>query len=72
MGGILGNLGPILQQIATAISGTGAIPVAIATIALAVAFLGWMFGRISALHLGGTIAAIVFLGSLGTIVPMIL
>jgi type IV secretory pathway VirB2 component (pilin) len=54
---MLGNLGAILQQIAQAIT-TGTIPVALATIAIAVVGILWALGRISLMLMAGVVVGI--------------
>jgi type IV secretory pathway VirB2 component (pilin) len=67
---MLGNLGAILQQIAQAIT-TGTIPVALATIAIAVVGILWAFGRISLMLMAGVVVGIIIIGSAATIAPQL-
>jgi type IV secretory pathway VirB2 component (pilin) len=67
---MLGNIGNILQQIATAIT-TGAIPIALATIAIAVVGIMFALGRISMMLMAGVVLGIVIIGSAATIAPML-
>jgi type IV secretory pathway VirB2 component (pilin) len=67
---MLGNLGNILSQLATAIT-TGTIPVALGTIAIAVVGILFALGRLSMLLMAGVILGIVIIGSAATIAPML-
>jgi type IV secretory pathway VirB2 component (pilin) len=67
---MLGNLGAILQQIAQAIT-TGTIPVALATIAIAVVGILWALGRISLMLMAGVVVGIIIIGSAATIAPQL-
>jgi type IV secretory pathway VirB2 component (pilin) len=67
---MLGNIGNILQQIATGIT-TGTIPIALATIAIAVVGIMFALGRISMMLMAGVVLGIVIIGSAATIAPML-
>jgi type IV secretory pathway VirB2 component (pilin) len=67
---MLGNLGAILQQIAQAIT-TGTIPIALATIAIAVVGILWALGRISLMLMAGVVVGIIIIGSAATIAPQL-
>ena len=67
---MLGNLGAILQQIAQAIT-TGTIPIALATIAIAVVGILWSLGRISLMLMAGVVVGIIIIGSAATIAPQL-
>jgi len=67
---MLGNLVAILQQIAQAIT-TGTIPVALATIAIAVVGILWALGRISLMLMAGVVVGIIIIGSAATIAPQL-
>ena len=67
---MLGNIGSILQQIATAIT-TGTIPIALATIAIAVVGILFALGRISMLLMAGVILGIIIIGSAASIAPLL-
>ena len=67
---MLGNIGSILQQIATSIT-TGTIPIALATIAIAVVGILFALGRISMLLMAGVILGIIIIGSAASIAPML-
>jgi type IV secretory pathway VirB2 component (pilin) len=68
---MLGNLGTILQQIAQALT-TGTIPVALATIAIAVVGILWALGRISLMMMAGVVVGIIIIGSAATIAPQLI
>jgi type IV secretory pathway VirB2 component (pilin) len=68
---MLGNLGSILNQIATALT-SGTVPTAIATIAIAVVGVLWAMGRISFMLMAGTVIGIIIVGSAATIAPQLL
>jgi type IV secretory pathway VirB2 component (pilin) len=67
---MLGNLGNILQQIAPAIT-TGTIPIALATICIAVVGVLFAMGRMSMLMMAGVVLGILIVGSAATIAPML-
>ena len=67
---MLGNLGAILQQIAQALT-TGTIPIALATIAIAVVGILWALGRISLMLMAGVVIGIIIIGSAATIAPQL-
>jgi type IV secretory pathway VirB2 component (pilin) len=66
---MLGNIGGILQQVGQALS-TGAIPTAVASIAIAAGGYGWAIGRISAMWAAGVILGIAIVGSAGALSPV--
>jgi type IV secretory pathway VirB2 component (pilin) len=68
---MLGNLGTILQQIAQALT-TGTVPVALATIAIAVVGILWALGRISLMMMAGVVVGIIIIGSAATIAPQLI
>jgi type IV secretory pathway VirB2 component (pilin) len=67
---MLGNIGNILQQIATGLT-TGTIPIALATIAIAVVGIMFALGRISLMLMAGVVLGIIIIGSAATIAPML-
>ena len=67
---MLGNVGAILQQIAQALT-TGTVPIALATIAIAVVGILWALGRIQMLLMAGVVVGIIVIGSAATIAPML-
>ena len=68
---MLGNIGNILQQIATGLT-TGTIPIALATIAIAVVGIMFALGRISLMLMAGVVLGIIIIGSASTIAPMLI
>jgi type IV secretory pathway VirB2 component (pilin) len=68
---MLGNIGNVLQQIAQGIT-TGTVPLAIATIAIAVVGVGWAMGRISFMSLAAVVLGIAVIGSAATIAPLLI
>jgi len=68
---MLGNLGAVLQQIATAIT-TGTIPIALATICIAVVGVLFAMGRLSFLLMAGVVLGILVVGSAATMAPLLI
>lgn len=68
---MFGNLGSALQQIATGLT-TGQLVTAIATIALAIVFITWMFGFIGYRQMASVIIGIAGIGSVAAIVSTLL
>ena len=63
---MLGNAGPILEKIANEIA-SGRIPLAVATIAIAVVGYRWMGGHITGERAGAVILGIGVVGAAATI-----
>ncbi len=67
---MLGNIGGVLQQIASQIT-TGQIVLAIATIAIAIVGYSWATGHMAFRTMAGVILGIAIVGSAGAIASAI-
>jgi type IV secretion system protein VirB1 len=67
---MLGNIGTVLQQLATALT-TGTIPIAVASIAIAACGYGWAIGRISAMWAASVVLGIAVVGAAATLAPLL-